>query len=223
MNLAAWKKRYTVRRFDTDFIPPKESINQLVKCMEYVPLQLGNIDHLWTVLGPNDAEIKRWLVDNIYYTNDEEQGHKEYFTMLAEAPYVFHSFRLAWDNSLFRQNKLNEVVRNNSFHAGVLLSEALKLDLDVAQICCTDGYKYDYERKHRFYIDFMLNRHESLWDLVPVDRDQYWIEAPMISVAVGKGLPNTTHMYTPYKDGVTFTGQKDGKIMNNCWDFSNGD
>ena len=221
MSIDAWKRRYTVRQFDTDFIPPIEKIDSLVACMEYVPLQLGHIDHLWTVLGPEDGEFKRWLVDNVYFVDDENQGHREYFTMIAEAPYVFHSFRMAWDPKIFRRHKLNEVIRNNSFHAGVLLSEALKLDLDVAQICCTDGYATNYEKKHRYYIDFMMNRHEPLWNIVPVDRGDYWIEAPMMSVAVGKGLPNTSYDYTPYKDGVSFTGQKSKKALNNCWNFSN--
>ena len=223
MSLAAWQKRYTVRQFDPTFVPPKESIDELVKCMEYIPLQLGNIDHIWTVLGPNDGEFKQWLVDNVYFTDDEDQGHREYFSMIAQAPYVFHSFRVAWDDSLYRRNKLNEVIRNNSFHAGVLLAEALKKDLDVAQICCTDGYNVDYQRKHQYYVDWINERHEPLWQMAPVERHLYWIEAPMMSVAVGKGLPHTTHDYTPYNDGVSFTGQKQKKPLNNCWDFSDGD
>ncbi len=103
------------------------------------------------------------------------------------------------------------------------LAEALRKDLDVAQICCTDGYNVDYQRKHQYYVDWINERHEPLWQMAPVARHLYWVEAPMMSVAVGKGLPHTTHDYTPYNDGVSFTGQKQKKPLNNCWDFSNGD
>jgi len=230
MNLDAWKNRYTVRRFDENYVPDKEKIDYLVKCIEYIPLQLGNIDHVWTVLGPKDKELKRWLVDNIYHVDDSNMGHREYFTMLAEAPYVFHSFRVTWDPSITRLNKMNEVVRNNAFHAGVIVSEALNLGLDVAQICCTDGLLRSpdgtkgYKKKvFKHYVTEMWNRHRPVLDILPISPDQYNIDAPLISVAVGKGLPNTDYDYTPYKDGVSFTGQKKSKPFNNCMDLSDAD
>lgn len=228
MNLDAWKNRYTVRRFDTEHVPDKKLITHLVDCIEHVPLQLGNIDHVWTVLGPDDADLKRWLVDNIYNVKDENMGHKEYFTMLAEAPYVLHSFRVTWDPSITRLNKMNEVIRNNAFHAGVIVSEALHLGLDVAQICCTDGLlqtpdgRNGYKKKvWKKYIEFMWNRHRPVLDVLPISPDMYNIDQPLISIAVGKGLPNTDYDYTPYKDGVSFTGQKKGKPFNNCMDLTN--
>lgn len=223
MDLDAWKKRYTVRRFDTNFIPEKQQIKKIVDLVEYIPIQLGQIDHAWTVLGPNDAELKQWLVDNVYNTYDHNQGHREYFTMLADAPYVFHSFRITWDPSITRVNKMSEVIRNNSFHAGVIVCEALDLGLDVAQICCTDGIVDNGMLKKDIfdrYIEIMRNRHRSIVDKMPISPDRYSLAQPLISIAVGKGLPNTEQNYTSYKDGVTHTGQKPSKPFNNCVDLS---
>jgi hypothetical protein len=133
--LKLWENRWTVRDF-TNEIPDQEKIDYLCKVIKYIPAQLGAVDHIWCLLTPEDQELKDWLVDNCYFTLDKNYNHKEYFTAIKTAPYVFHSFKLVYPGMVLE----SEHNRNNAFHAGVLVSEALNLGLDVAQLVCIDGY-----------------------------------------------------------------------------------
>ena len=216
MSLEAWKSRYTVRRFDTEYIPNREKIDYLKNCIEFIPSQLGVIDHIWCVLGPDHREQKKWLVDNIYFCDDKDMGHYEYFTALMEAPYVFHSFRVIHPrNTRFGNQSMNQVTRNNAFHAGAIVTEALKQDLDVCQICCTDGTVVNPDIMWE-YREKIWNAYGKLLKAARPEASAAYIGEPMISIGLGKGLPNTEQDYTPYKDGVSFTGQKFSKPMNNC-------
>lgn len=217
MSIENWKKRYTVRSFDTSSIPSKEDIDYLCNIIEYIPSQLGAVDHIWGLLGPQDHLLKRWLVDNCYYTYDNKNDHKEYFTALAEAPYVFHSFKI---KTVVQDVKPGEHIRNNAFHAGVLVCEAVNRGLGVAQICCVDGFKINnkqQEYKEKIWGRFsqsllkIKKEYEGVIHTANIDH----IVEPAISVAVGKGLPNTERDFTKYKDGVTFTGQKFQKWLKN--------
>lgn len=208
--IESWKHRYTARQFDTNYIPDEETISNIADCIPYVPSQNGTLDHYWIVLGPDDKHIKQWLVDNIYYTYDEGRKHTEYFTMLMDAPYVFHSFRAL-------KPELNvshfEVVRNNSFHAGVIVSEALNAGLDVAQICCTQGLYKEYgkgKQKPKVFRLYKKILSEFFTDL----EEGYEVLDPMMCVAVGKALPLTQEHFKQYNDGVTFTGKKTSKKNN---------
>ena len=222
MNIEKWKNRWTVRRFDTSYIPEKEKIAHLRKMFEYIPAQLGTIDHIWTVLGPNKKQLKEWLVHNYYHTFDENTGMKEYFTALIDAPYVFHSFKITYPQGyLDRIPKSTEATRNNAFHAGCLVNEALSIGLDVAQIACTDGLVSSKKDVTPTYKQKMWDLHRDLFLRIRPDLDLYKediIGIPLISVGVGKGVPNTKQDYTPYKDGQTFTGQKQKKPFNNCFE-----
>lgn len=246
--LNLWKKRWTVRSFHKQTIPEKQKIDYLCNVIKYIPAQLGAVDHIWCLLTPEDQELKEWLVHNCYFTEDKRMKHREYFTAIKEAPYVFHSFRLVYPGMTID----SEFIRNNAFHAGVLVSEALGLGLDVAQIVCIDGYG----RSHDIVKSLNANRIQDIFykaklgdelnseeaDIVTatetpkVYREKIWerfgesiktikyndtvgskenIGAPCMSVCVGHGLPNTSHTFTKYKDGVTFTGQKAKKWFHN--------
>lgn len=221
MSIEQWKKRYTVRQFDKDQIPDKEKINYISEVIQYIPSQNGVVDHIWVLLTPDDIELKQWLVDHVYNVYDDNMTHKEYFTMLSEAPYVFHSIRLFSDSFEKLKRKNTEYFRTNGFHAGVIVCEAVELGLDVAQICCNDGTMAEGYSKQE-YQNLIWNRFGNELSKIVVNYDgkkinfsKDNIEQPSLSVAVGTGVPLTNHNWTPYKDGVTFTGQKQKKWFNN--------
>ena len=210
-----WKDRYTVRDFHTDIIPGIDKINPICDMIKYIPSQLGNVDHIWCLLTPNDSSLKEWLVDNIYNTSDN--GKPEYFTALMTAPYVFVSFALDQGNTL----RPNGHLRNNGFHAGCIVSKSLQQGLNVAQIACDDGYNYNQEIIEE-YRTRIWNRFESelskIWSMVEGTKvyiDKSMIQRPAMAVGVGYGKPLTKESWTDYKDGRTFTGQKQKKWFDN--------
>lgn len=222
MNIEQWEKRYTVRQFDKDQIPDKEKIDYISEVIQYIPSQNGVVDHIWVLLTPDDVELKQWLVDHAYNVYDDSKiNHIEYFTMLSEAPYVFHSIRLTHPVFKDLKRKNTEYFRTNGFHAGVIVCQAVELGLDVAQICCNDGtLKEDFDLE--LYRDKIWNRFGNEISKIVLDYKGEKINIskdnfldPSLSVAVGKGNPLTENKWSPYKDGVTFTGQKQKKWFNN--------
>ena len=232
--LDKWKNRWTVRKFDSASIPDSNDIDNLVEMIQYIPSQLGTADHIWCLLNPNDQELKDWLVENIYFTDDEYQGHYEYFTALRDAPFMFTSFQVKVPAQLMdilteeQRNfikipKDSEITRNNAFHAGILVCETLQFGYNACQIACVDGWRVKQEDSTTYeYADKIWERFGTELEKINVtfnDQTFYFekqlIGKPLISVGIGKGLPNTEHSFTPYKDGVTFTGQKPKKWFNN--------
>lgn len=231
--LEKWKNRWTVRKFDTKFIPDKNQIAQLADVIQYIPSQLGAVDHVWCLLNPDDQELKDWLVHNIYYTDDDYKQHREYFSALRDAPYMFFSFQLKVPMYFFdmltpeQENtikipKTNEVVRNNAFHAGILVCETLQMGLNACQIACTDGWHANQNTLDEKIANKIWYRYGDSLEQISVtfndtviNFEKEMIGRPLISVGIGKGIPNTTHSFSPYKDGVTFTGQKAKKWFNN--------
>lgn len=222
-----WKNRYTVRSFYEDRIPDIEKINQLNEIIQYIPSQNGVADHQWVLLTPEDKDLKQWLVDKIYNVWDDNNQHREYFSMIAEAPYVYHSFsvRITTPLPLNFKRKTSEYFRTNGFHAGAMVSTALQLGLDVAQICCTDGVlreDVDIEKLREEYRDRLWSRFGGELSKISIQYrnvtiyfEKENIFDPSLTISVGTGKPLTKHSFTPYKDGVTFTGQKQKKWFTN--------
>ena len=221
MDIENWKKRYTVRKFDETVIPDKDKIDYMSKVIEFIPSQNGVVDHQWVLLTPRDNDLKKWLVDNVYNVFDDPQRHREYFTVIAEAPYVFHSIRLQSEEFVNLNRKNTEYFRTNGFHAGVLVCEAVELGLDVSQICCNDGMlRDDYDAQE--YRNLIWDRFGSELEKISINYNGSIINftkdnilEPSLSICVGKGKPLTEHNWTKYKDGVSFTGQKQKKWFNN--------
>lgn len=216
-----WQTRYTVRSFFEDDIPDIEKINQLSEVIQYIPSQNGVADHQWVLLTPEDKELKRWLVDNIYNVWDDDKQHREYFTMIAEAPYVYHSFSIKATMPLDFERKPSEYFRTNGFHAGAMVGTAVQLGLDVAQICCNDGIlteDFDLETyRDKIWARFgdELSKISVRYKNIVINFQRENIFDPSLTVSVGTGKPLTAHTYTEYKDGVSFTGQKQKKWFNN--------
>ena len=86
-----WENRYFVRDFTTE-IPPREVVDIITNCVNYIPSQVADNDHFWVLLEPEHKHIKQWLVDNVHYHNIEENGEieEEHFAHLIDAPYVLH-------------------------------------------------------------------------------------------------------------------------------------
>jgi hypothetical protein len=235
MSLGDWKRRYTVRRFDRDVIPEDQHIEYIKEIFKYTPTQLGQVDHMWCVLGPKDQKLKDYLVKNYYYCNDEKRNHREYFAALADAPYLFTSFAIGLvhhkelnfeltprEKEMYREPNDNEVRRNNAFHAGILVTEALKLGYDTAQIACHEGWHADKREEYRSVMwerfGENLNQINLQFTNGKIRFMKGNISKCLMSVGIGKGLPNTPHNYEDYEDGVVFTGHKAKKWFTNIVD-----
>ena len=225
-----WKNRYTVRSFYEDQIPDIEKINQLNEIIKYIPSQQGVVDHQWVLLTPQDKDFKEWLVDEIYNRWSDDDQHLEYFSMIAEAPYVYHSFNTYITPSLFIDEGIvtehpSEFDRNNGFHAGAILSTALELGLDVAQIACLEGLlrkDKDKEKIIKEYRERIWNRFGEELSTINIQHNNVTIYFkkenifdPSLTISVGTGKPLTKDRLTPYKNGITYTGGKQKKWFNN--------
>jgi len=206
-----WKYRRSAR----DFIDKEVDyalIQDLIDIIPCIPCQNGYVDHWWVVFGPNDFKDKEWLVDNIYHTPWYNQK-TEYFTGLITAPYVFHSFRI----SPTRSKTNNEFIRNNSFHAGVIVSQAVDKGLDVAPIACMDGWNED---KRKDYRDLIWKKFGPiLKDVKHIYHEDNIFSAdtivrPMMSIGIGHGAP-AKYKGRDYKDGRTALGKDQRKAMEN--------
>ncbi len=60
MSIDNWKRRYTVREFDKNFIPKKEDIDYLLEVTKYIPTQESRELTFWLALGPKDQAFKTW-------------------------------------------------------------------------------------------------------------------------------------------------------------------
>lgn len=61
-----WNSREFTRVF-TDYIPSEETIDEIDKCIVNIPIQSSR-DYISVYkLGLEDQDIKKWLVDNIFY------------------------------------------------------------------------------------------------------------------------------------------------------------
>jgi hypothetical protein len=120
--------------------------------------------------------------------------------------------------------KDNEIIRNNAFHAGVIVSETLQHGYDACQIACVDGWRIlQGNLKSNEYANNIWKRFSTELEKINVTFNNQtfyfkkdYIGRPLMSVGIGKGIKNTKQAYTPYKNGVTFTGQKPKKWFNNA-------
>tara|TARA_Y200000002_G_C22638823_1_gene645980 strand:+ start:621 stop:1271 length:651 start_codon:yes stop_codon:yes gene_type:complete len=198
-----WETRRSAREF-TDKEVDFKIIQDIVSIIPAIPSQNAVVDHWWVVLGPDDSKYKEWLVDNVYYTQEKFVPYvKEYFIGLVTAPYVFHSFKITptprYDWSMY--------VRNNAFHAGVIVSQAIDKGLDAAPIACREGWA-DTERQEyrdiiweRFEPVFKNNSHTYNGKVYNWNIDT--IFEPMMCVGVGHGKPYEGVKVKKYKDGIT--------------------
>lgn len=208
MNLDRWKTRYTVREFDHNYIPPQEIIEYLANIIQYIPAFEGKIDHIWFELGPDDADIKEWLVQNIFIRFVNNEGIKEHMLPILNAPYVF----LAYSYDTGELFNIKRIKSNIGFHAGALLSEGLRLGLDVSQIGCNQGISLEWNENaetdlntcRRLFKDRFKDHDFNLDKLIN----------PELAMCFGKGLP-TKQGYTRYKDMLWSTSKKHGKTQNN--------
>ena len=199
-----WEARRCAREF-TDKEVDFKIIQDIVSIIPAIPSQNAIVDHWWVLLGPEDFKCKEWLVDNVYYTQEFDPYVKEYFTGLVTAPYVFHSFKITptprYDWAFY--------CRNNAFHAGVIVSQAIDKGLDAAPIACREGWAAIAKKKQE-YRNIIWERFESVFknnSHTYKDKVYTWnvdtIYEPMMSVGVGHGKPYDGVRVKKYKDGVT--------------------
>ena len=225
-----WKNRYTVRSFYEDQIPDIEKINQLNEIIKYIPSQQGVVDHQWVLLTPQDKDFKEWLVDEVYNRWSDDDQHLEYFSMIAEAPYVYHSFSIKITPPFFifkdsLRTDASEFDRSAGFHAGAILSTALELGLDTALICCTASLNRKDKDKNKIikeYRERIWNRFGEELSTINIQHNNVTIYFkkenifdPSITISVGTGKPLTKDRLTPYKNGIAYTGGKSKKWFNN--------
>lgn len=207
-----WKYRRCAREFTEQHVD-YDLIQDIIDIIPCIPSQNGYVDHWWVVFGPEDFKYKKWLVDNIYHYHHDDQK-TEYFTGLITAPYVFHSFKI---NPKSDQTVV-EYIRNNSFHAGVIVSQAVDKGLDTAPIACMDGWNED---KRKDYRDLIWEKFGSILENVKqIYHEQnifnpITIVRPMMSIGIGHGASVTVKGYKDYEDGVTALGKGKRKAMEN--------
>lgn len=212
-DLTVFKKRYTVREFDSNMLPTTEQIDHLYNLVKYIPIQQERMFHFWVYLGPEDQEFKDYLFEEIFvYPNSVEVNTTEYFLAIKTAPVIFMGVNIR------NYGAGTEKIKNLGLHAGFLTCEALKIGLDVATIGCTEGYENaDETGKGKFQkrlIDFIgIDSLSKYFYRHPDPKD--WHLVPAMCVCIGKGKPLTEQTWHNYKDGYVHLGQKLKKPFNN--------
>lgn len=208
MNIEAWKRRYTVREFDWDQTPDREKIDHLGNIIKHIPLIEGQTDHLWFELGPDDHQIKEWLVKHIFIRFSNNLGIKENMLPIVNAPYVFLAY--VYDTGKGVNNK--RIYTNIGFHAGALLAESLNIGLDVSQIGCNQGVTKKYTQEYKNNISECKQIFVDRFTTSEFDLEKLlW---PELAICVGKGLP-ISEGYLKYKDMTWNKGKKPGKTKDN--------
>lgn len=208
MKLKAWKRRYTVREFDWEHIPDREKIDYIGSIVKYVPLIEGKIDHIWFELGPDDADIKEWLVQNIFVRFSNDRGIKEHMLPILNAPFVF----LAYSYDTGEPFRKNTTTANTCFHAGALLSEGLRLGLDVSQIGCNQGISLKWNENAETDLNTCRQLFKDRFKDHDFNLDK--LITPELAMCFGKGLP-PKRGYQKYKDMLWSTSKKHGKKQSN--------
>lgn len=176
-----WENRYLAREFTAE-IPPQETVDRITGIVNYIPSQVSDNDHFWVLLTPEHKHIKKWLVDNVHYHEQTQEGKisKENFAHLIEAPYLLHC---AYNTVEDSQKEFDFQIRNAFFGAGALICEIVHSGLDSTVIGCTEGFQTDKEQKRAEY-------KQMLWDSFPklkgLNLD------PSLSVGFGYGVKHTT-------------------------------
>lgn len=185
-NIEAWKSRYTVRQFTNKSIDPVD-IEYLSEIFEYIPIQNGIINHMWIRLGPDDQDFKTFLYEEIFHVTDKS----EHMYAVASSPYVFLGL-YHYRNTVGKKVTEREKILNIGFHGGVLLTEALHLGYDVAQIACNEGYFVNREEKQKEFNRFVVNSMEKqelekyIEEPKKIHLADYF---PKLAICIGKGLP----------------------------------
>jgi hypothetical protein len=139
-----WKKRKTVRYFDSKAIPSTDKIEKLEHCINFLPIQTSTANSslpnfLVFKVSPDEYQFKYDLLTNVFHTKEKD----EYFCYLYDAPYVFIMVELTTigplgDVSCIEPNNL--ILHTNlGVTMGALVSEAVNNELSVATLACTSG------------------------------------------------------------------------------------
>lgn len=208
--IKVWKKRYTVRDFSKNTDDLKEKIDYLSNLFEYIPIQQSIIDHFWILLTPEDDKIKKVLFEEYYFYYHHPNEH---MLPILTAPYIFLS-------CVYHPSTVEHAdqVRNVGLHAGVILSEALQLGLDVSTIGCLDGIyksqnKLKKEKKFRKLLKDNFKK-ENIEKFLSKEMSECKI-FPNLAVCVGNGNPLSNVKYSKIDDFTVFTGQKLKKSYTN--------
>lgn len=204
-----WIERYTVREYDQETLPDILDVKELVNLIRYIPSQESKFDHFWILYTPNHVDQKRWLMENIYYSNDSE---KEYMWPVCNAPYVFQCVRIN------RQGVSDlDLRRNEGFHAGIITSAILNMGYGVSTLGCTDGYHVgDRDENKKEFRNFVFENFSDTMSVFSLKQDdRSYVLQPGICVAFGVPLPMREGDFA-WTDGVKhYVGQKPKKEVPN--------
>jgi hypothetical protein len=209
-NTEIWKKRFTARDFSDDITDLKEKIEYLSGLFKYIPIQQSIIDHFWILLTPDDNDIKKILFEEYYCYY---HSPREHMLPVLTAPYIFMSCVYHPAGVEFHDQN-----RNIGIHAGVILSESLRLGLDVSTIACLDGLHKSKKRdKKKKQVQKLIVNHvgkQYIQRYLSKDLDQSLI-FPSLLVCVGKAKPLTNYLYKKVDGFTVCTGQKQKKALSN--------
>lgn len=191
-NTDQWKKRYTVRQFDTTKIPTKEQIAHITECINYMPIQVthlnGNLPtHFVFMLTPEDRSIKEFLVRNLFHNPEKS----EYFTALYDAPYLFLIMEVvkSHDGQTYDGVETTHITAVSAgLITGVILSQALEAGLDVCQIACVEDINAleNKKIKSQFY-KIIKTRFAKELEILSSIHNTTLISVDKISLGIGVG------------------------------------
>lgn len=186
--LEQWENRETARMFDEDFIPTDKQITQIENCINHLPIQVSHNNpdlpnFLIFKLTPNDEKLKKFLVKQIFHTEDK----RDYFTGLYEAPYVFIFVELMKNQKHSVEGSDHVLFTNLGFYMGALTTEAVSLDLDVCQIACAAKATKKFTDR---ITKKLIKRFEKEFSVIKETHSEYpqmCLGPVMAAVGVGKG------------------------------------
>ena len=209
-----WENRYNVRCFDDSVPVLEKDIQYLKNIFQYVPTQQSLMDNIWFTLTEEHNDFKIWLLENIFYRVDIEDGYvREYMVSLISAPLVFLSTIIGYNWSI------QDAYRNSGIAAGAVGSAALKLGYDISFKGCTEGMFWklgEHQQQQKNYDQKVKEFHEHLYKIFgkEIIKNTGIKETipfhPGMVLCIGKGLPltNTQEKYKKYKNYLYFSGQK---------------
>lgn len=191
-----WNQRHTVKRFDEDAIINTDYVEIIKQTLSNTPMQSGqHVTHFWLVLTPDDRNIKKFLVRNMYKNSNIEpeisEGKCRHMIQVLTAPYVFLACmqsavelneRYFIDNRIIDSNwkikgsHIDDIGgwRNMGIDIGAMLIVCNKLGLDTAVIGCHE---------------FDENEHMEEWQRLIKERFDLDINVPpTISFNFGKAI-----------------------------------
>lgn len=180
--LEKWKDRHTCRIFDKTIDVDPQDLEYFKKLFSFIPTQQAQIDHIWITLTYNDSEFRTWLLENVF--NYSRNGVTEYMIQVINAPVCFLAIEIDDDRFSFTDTN-----RNVGIHTGVIMSEAVSRNYNVATLGCREAMFNVPDKKEKIKT-FNLKINELFGEKIKalMQVETLPIFYPNLAVCLGKQL-----------------------------------